>query len=195
MKKSELRKVIREVINEQLGGGELTSTSINYDGSFNPPTQFVSPVLKKSGGWSGGNSYLVKCPSGYKFHNPTQPELSADNLISNYTATTAGGTPATGFSIIYPQDWNVSNWAQDQGGPDYGGGSGPSDVYVKVPGCVKVQDKDFIGNPGKHKEPNPSPAKDVNVDLPTPPNIVNPGTVNPVRGVDTGTSGPYQVDN
>ena len=62
MKKSELRKLIREIISEQTPWG-----SVGLGGE-------TSPIL--SGPTSNGN-YLVKCPEGYRFESmDCQPGVS-----------------------------------------------------------------------------------------------------------------------
>ena len=143
MKKSELRKLIREVISEQLtpSGDELTPTSYNWNTNPNSvTTQLVSPVLSKF----GPHKYKVYCPSGYKFDRKSPYD---------WGQTTISGDSAQGFYLEYPQSMSDT------------GGLSDSDINLVIPACAKMPDKDFAGNPGKAPTP-PNPGKDPLGDAP-----------------------------
>ena len=77
MKKSELRKLIREVISEQIIGSEFPVTPLG--GS--PSNAQIAPVLQ---GQNVGGMYLLRCPEGYIW-GPWYSPVTACMQSPNYS--------------------------------------------------------------------------------------------------------------
>ena len=145
MKKSELRKLIREVLNEQIVDPDLLGVD------------FVEPNIT-----SYSNFMRATCPEGYQLYTAA---------YTNGCSSCMQGGPGTGV-------------------PTSGGSSQTLPTQQITFGKCFPLTSD-VNEPVKpFIKPDPTPPNTSPVRKP-----INPGTKDPVRGVDTGTSGPFQVDN
>jgi hypothetical protein len=108
MKKSELRKLIREIIKEQSpggpGGGE--ANFLNYDYTLGQPSpdilvaQASSIIVNNTSGFNAlpNGGYSIRCPQGYTFEG-----FEEDTTPGNIDVD-AANTPPSGFFAIgdYP---------------------------------------------------------------------------------------------
>ena len=115
MKKSELRKLIRETIKEQypatggLGlGGSLLA---NWTSACTPGPNCVEPTVQNTTSFGTPHLFLA-CPSGFQFENPNSPPSYSES--SNYrhlipishcvpAASGAGGDVCEDFNQLSPE--------------------------------------------------------------------------------------------